>query len=455
MANLQDFRVKRGLVVATSTALGGNVSISGNAAITGQTAFGNATSYAGPAFFNSTASFQGGNVAFNTSTMVLDFTNSRVAINATSTTVALFVQGTANVTGQLNAANVNATNAVLTNINGNTLTISGATNSSIGTTTLFVNPSLNRVGINTATPDAPLSVIGAANISSSVWIGGGSAHVGAATFSNTVGITGATTLSSTLSVASDVTILNGNVALSNTSKYFVGSITGVSNNTLRTVTAGSYLTGGGQLLTDITINVNASPSNLGSTVVARDASGNFSAGTISATLSGTATYGTYSSYLYWNGAYRAADSANYGNYIMARDGNGDVWARYFRGTATSALYADLAEKYLADKEYPVGTVLSIGGEKEVTACMWGQRAVGPVSENPAFRMNDGLEGGTFVALRGRVPVLVSGPVKKGDYLMAGNEGTACVTSATDPLMFAQALESNVDEEVKLVEALIF
>ena len=85
-------------------------------------------------------------------------------------------------------------------------------------------------------------------------------------------------------------------------------------------------------------------------------------------------------------------------------------------TATAAQFADLAEKYLADQAYPVGTVVSVGGSAEVTACQVGDLPIGVVSANPAFMMNKDLVGGTYIALKGRVPVLVNGSVKKGTYL---------------------------------------
>jgi hypothetical protein len=133
---------------------------------------------------------------------------------------------------------------------------------------------------------------------------------------------------------------------------------------------------------------------------------------------------------------------------------GSLKAAFFVGTATSANYADLAEKYLADKDYPVGTVVSVGGEKEVTASKWGDRALGVVSGNPAYMMNAELEGGTFIALKGRVPVFVSGAVKKGDRMIASNDGTAtaAVPHAND--VFAIALESNSDTGVKIVECVV-
>ena len=140
--------------------------------------------------------------------------------------------------------------------------------------------------------------------------------------------------------------------------------------------------------------------------------------------------------------------------IVARDTAGDISARLFSGTATSARYADLAEKYLPDADYEVGTVMVVGGEAEVTASQWGDRAIGVVSENPAFMMNRDLEGGIYIALKGRVPVKVSGAVKKGQRLIAGKDGVAvpAVPHAND--VFAIALESNDETGVKLIEAVI-
>ena len=122
-------------------------------------------------------------------------------------------------------------------------------------------------------------------------------------------------------------------------------------------------------------------------------------------------------------------------------------------TATAARYADLAEKYLADKIYPVGTVLAVGGTAEVTACNDGDRAIGVVSENPAYIMNDGLVGGTAVALKGRVPVKILGSVKKGDRLIATKNGQAKATTPGQSDTFAIALEDSQPGALR-IEALI-
>jgi len=114
----------------------------------------------------------------------------------------------------------------------------------------------------------------------------------------------------------------------------------------------------------------------------------------------------------------------------------------------------LAEKYLADADYLVGTVVSIGGEKEVTACTVGDRAIGIVSANPAYMMNSGLEGGTYIALKGRVPCKVIGQVKKGQKLVAGSNGAAQISFGNSADVFAIALESNDEVSEKTIEVLV-
>jgi hypothetical protein len=152
--------------------------------------------------------------------------------------------------------------------------------------------------------------------------------------------------------------------------------------------------------------------------------------------------------------YRSAKTNPIPNTIVARDLSGNLSANILFGTATSARYADLAEKYLTDEEYGVGTVVMVGGEKEVTACISNSRAIGVVSANPAFMMNRDLEGGTYIALKGRVPVKILGPVSKGDKLIAGPDGLAIVTKEHSPFIFAIALETNNMETIKLVEAVV-
>jgi hypothetical protein len=108
-------------------------------------------------------------------------------------------------------------------------------------------------------------------------------------------------------------------------------------------------------------------------------------------------------------------------------GSTTSWYNNLYGKSTQALYADLAENYLADRTYPPGTVLMFGGEKEVTMSdPDSTKVAGVVSTNPAHLMNGALQGAnvTPVALMGRVPCLIIGPVSKGDMLVSAGWGYA-------------------------------
>ena len=130
-----------------------------------------------------------------------------------------------------------------------------------------------------------------------------------------------------------------------------------------------------------------------------------------------------------------------------------VWADRFEGVATAALYSDLAEKYLPDENYPIGTLLSIGGKKEVTATTKDSihSIVGSVSEAPAFIMNNNQKGGIPVALKGRVPIRVIGKCKKGDLLTVSEiPGVAICTDKNEmPLRFI-CLDNKKEEKEGLV-----
>jgi hypothetical protein len=91
------------------------------------------------------------------------------------------------------------------------------------------------------------------------------------------------------------------------------------------------------------------------------------------------------------------------------------------GLASSAQYADLAEKYISDKDYAPGTVVVFGGGYEITESTEShQRSVaGVISTLPAYLMNSD-EDGLPVALQGRVPCKVKGPIDKGDLVVASD-----------------------------------
>jgi hypothetical protein len=120
------------------------------------------------------------------------------------------------------------------------------------------------------------------------------------------------------------------------------------------------------------------------------------------------------------------------------------------GLSTSAKYADLAENFTSDYAYDPGTVLQIGGQNEVTMCELdaSEDVLGVVSSYPAYLMNS-EEDGVSVAISGRVPVKISGPITKGDRLVSAGNGTARKASkeeCTPWNVIGRALENDTDKE---------
>ena len=117
------------------------------------------------------------------------------------------------------------------------------------------------------------------------------------------------------------------------------------------------------------------------------------------------------------------------------------------GSRWQSTYADLAERYEADDLYEPGTVVELGGEKEVTISKekGSRKVVGVITTDPAYIMNTGLSGNNVVevALIGRVPCKVVGDVTKGDLLITSNtHGYACANN--EPMVgtvIGKALES--------------
>ena len=127
--------------------------------------------------------------------------------------------------------------------------------------------------------------------------------------------------------------------------------------------------------------------------------------------------------------------------------------------ATTAQYADLAEVYTSDHQYPAGTVLIFDGEVEVTQSHSSHdtRIAGVVSTNPAYLMNHDATG-VPVALQGRVPCRVLGPVSKGDRVVASH--IAGVAQALDPQQYqpgciiGKALQAIDSTDISTIEVVV-
>ena len=186
-------------------------------------------------------------------------------------------------------------------------------------------------------------------------------------------------------------------------------------------------------------------------------SGISSSGPLVGNLTGTATKADT---LKVNGIYASATTTNTANTIVARDATGGFSAGTLSAVAAQAQYADLAENYKTDVHYEPGTVLEIGGTAEVTLCTeyCSEKIIGVVSTDPAYLMNSALKDSVAVALRGRVPCKVTGKISRGDALVSsGLPGYATARDKEQPLnpltVIGKALQ-DFDGDFGIIEILV-
>jgi hypothetical protein len=148
--------------------------------------------------------------------------------------------------------------------------------------------------------------------------------------------------------------------------------------------------------------------------------------------------------------------------VLAGGGNIEgIWT-LAANARIQATYADLAERYAADQAYEPGTVVELGGEKEVTAVKdeLSDNVFGVVSNTAAYLMNAGAGIDAThppIALVGRVKVKVKGSLKKNDRLVSAGDGLARAAMASELTPFntiGRALENKTDTGVGLVEAVV-
>jgi hypothetical protein len=143
-------------------------------------------------------------------------------------------------------------------------------------------------------------------------------------------------------------------------------------------------------------------------------------------------------------------------------GSSSVFFNTVFAKATSAQYADVAERFAADVEMPAGTVVELGGSAEITLSTneLSENVFGVISTQAAYLMNSAA--GTDathppVAMTGRVPVRAIGQVRKGDRLVSAGNGlarSAVVGEATAFNVIGRALKDKLDTGVGTVEAIV-
>ena len=426
-----------GIVTATGNITGGNITTAGLITAIGNVSGGNITT--------------AGNV-----TSANMITAGLITATGNITGANIRTAGLITATGNIAGGNLRAVTDL--DIGGNA-TATGFTGNFVSVLGNITGGNIRTAGIITAT----------GNITGNYFIGNGSqlsgidttqiqngnsnVRITSANGNVTINVTGVSPLAifaNTGAYIDGLTSVSGNVTAGNISAT---AHTGTTVSVTANVTGGNILTGG---LISATGNITGaviSGSSLSAT--GNVTGGNIrTAGLISAT--GNITSGNLSV---------ATGTITVGN-IVNGNGNGvgniGTSSTYFNtvfAQATSAQYADLAENYVADAEYAPGTVVVFGGEAEITISRDAadERVAGVISTNPAHLMNAG-QPGLPVALRGRVPVMVIGPVFKGDSLVTSNTSGHAQSVGRDrsyaQAVFAKAIETNTSPGEKIITAVI-
>ena len=369
---------------------------------------------------------------------------------ATSTTGILRVQNnTGMFVGVSNVFNVNTTSTdanIKSNISGGNLIIQA----NVAGTTYNVAQALGASGVfavsNAATVGTTLSVTG--NTTGGNLITGG-------LVTSTGNITGGnvnTVLVAATTLSATANVQGGNLRTG-------GLISATGNITSQANIAGTYFLGNGSQLTGLSLGVSVTKIENGTSEGFINASG----GNIAFTVGGTGnvlvlTTGT----AYFTGNVSTIGIEKTGTNAIGNIGSSTSYFNRLFATATTALYADVAERFAADELLEPGTVVELGGVKEITRSRQdlSENVFGVISTNAAYLMNGGAgEDDTHppVAMTGRVPVKCIGTVRKGDRLVSAGDGVARAARPGEATAFnviGRALEHKHLEELGTIEAIV-
>ena len=352
---------------------------------------------------------------------------------------------------------------------------------------VVANANITATTISTTSTTGALVVAGGAGIAGNIYVGGLISATGNITGnffqgngSQLTGIDATSIQNGTSNVRVVSSGGNVSVGVGSTSNVTVFATTGQVTTGLISASGnitGSNINGNGSGLSAITgANVSGTVANAtfatsaGTATSATSATSATTAGTVTTAAQGNITsVGTLTSLAVTGNITGGNLSVSTGNVtagnIINSNANGvgnigsaSVYYNTIFAQATSAQYADLAEKFRADAAYEPGTVLIFGGAQEVTisAQDTDRRVAGVVSTDPSYLMNSGLneEFPVAIALQGRVPCRVVGPVRKGDMMVSASNGHA--KTHQDPptgSIIGKSLE-NFDGETGTIEIVV-
>jgi len=163
-----------------------------------------------------------------------------------------------------------------------------------------------------------------------------------------------------------------------------------------------------------------------------------------------------------NGPLEVNSITHVGTNATGNIGSASSYFNRIFATATSALYADVAERFAADEVLSPGTVVELGGVNEITRAKaeLTETVFGVISTRPAYTMNGGAgddDTHPAVAMTGRVPVQVIGQIRKGDRLVSAGEGKARAAApgeATSFNVIGRSLVDKLSDGPGTVEAIV-
>ena len=237
-----------------------------------------------------------------------------------------------------------------------------------------------------------------------------------------------------------------------------GLVSATGNVTSAANVAGTYFIGNGSQLTGLSLGVSVTKFENGTS----KGEVNVPNGNIAFTVAGTANVVVIDTTTVYANAVSVQSIAKTGSNGVGNIGSSVSYFNQLFATATTALYADVAERFAADALLEPGTVVELGGLKEITKANHdlSENVFGVISTRPAYTMNGGAgEDDTHprVAMTGRVPVKVTGYVKKGDRLVSAGSGQARAAQPGEATAFNVIGRSLVDKptpEPGTIEAIV-
>ena len=237
-----------------------------------------------------------------------------------------------------------------------------------------------------------------------------------------------------------------------------GLVSAAGNVTSAANIAGQFFIGNGSQLTGLSLGVSVTKFENGTSKGEVNAPN----GNIGFTVAGTANVVTIDTTTVYANVVSVQSIAKTGSNGVGNIGSSGSYFNQVFATATTALYADVAERFEADALLEPGTVVELGGLKEITKANHdlSENVFGVISTRPAYTMNGGAgEDDTHprVAMTGRVPVKVTGYVKKGDRLVSAGSGQARAAQPGEATAFNVIGRSLVDKptpEPGTIEAIV-